>query len=152
MIPNSVVVHHSLTKDSGTVSWNAIRRYHMTPEEQGGPAGGPWKDIGYHLGVELVTTADLSTYEALLGRPWDEAGAHCPGMNSHSLGVCFIGNFDEVVPPEEQLIVGAKWIAYWLRRYGISLASIFPHHQFHPKSCPGTKFSMEHLKELVRSL
>lgn len=149
MVPNKIIVHHSFTKDSGTVSWLAIRKYHMTPEAQGGPVGGPWKDIGYHAGIELVQTGDISSYEILMGRPWDMPGAHTVGENSVSLGVCFVGNYDEVEPPKEILVVGAKLLRFWLLMFGLTPSDIYRHSQFNPKSCPGTKFDMKRLIDLI---
>lgn len=87
-IPEYVVIHHSLTKDGQVVDWNAIRKYHK--ETLG------WNDIGYHFGVERVDGA-LTTQ---MGRPVDFAGAHTKemGMNYKSIGICVVGNFDEVAP------------------------------------------------------
>lgn len=142
MRPTKIIVHHSLTKDSGTVSWGAIRRYHIN--EMG------MVDIGYHAGVELVLSGDEITYETLMGRMWDVEGAHTKGQNQDSLGICFIGNFDLEEPSEEQLKAGAKVIALWMRIFGISTSSIFPHSYFASyKSCPGTRFSMPKLLQIV---
>lgn len=138
MKPELIVVHHSLTKDSGTVSWLAIRKYHV--ETLG------WKDIGYHAGVELVVLNDMSSYEVLMGRPWNAAGAHEPKVNSRSLGICFVGNFDEEEPSEKILITGAKVIKLWMELFGISKDNIYRHSDFRPdKSCPGKKFDMRKL-------
>jgi N-acetylmuramoyl-L-alanine amidase len=136
--PSKIFIHHSLTVDSGTVSWGAIRRYHV--ETNG------WKDIGYHCGVELAG----AEYEAMLGRPWDDIGAHCVGQNAVSLGICFVGNFDITPPPDAQLIVGAKLLKYWCRLFGIDPMSIYPHSLFADKTCPGTMFDMEKLREMVK--
>ena len=144
MLVSKVIVHHSLTKDGPTVSWGAIRRYHMDPD-------GPYKmdDIGYHAGVELVTNGDVSYYEVLLGRMWNKIGAHTIGQNDKSLGICFIGNFDEESPPQEQLIVGARLIRYWLELFGLSKNNVFPHWAFADKSCPGKYFSIAELKTFI---
>jgi len=140
VIPNKIIIHHSLTKDGETVSWGAIRKYHV--ETLG------WKDIGYHAGVELMR----DSYEVVLGRTWDEAGAHCKGENYDSLGFCFVGNFDLEPPSRSQLVIGAKLIAYWLRLFGISEEEIYPHNFFASyKTCPGSKFDMKKLKTFVAS-
>jgi len=138
MVPKKIIVHHSLTKDGATVSWGAIRRYHM--EVLG------WSDIGYHAGVELMRNG----YEAVLGRPWDAVGAHTRGHNFDSLGICFVGNYDLEEPSEDMLVVGAKVIALWLRLFGLRVEDIYPHTFFAIyKTCPGLKFPMDKLKSLV---
>jgi len=136
--PTEIIVHHSLTEDSGTVSWAAIRRYHV--KERG------WFDIGYHAGVERAG----DEYEILFGRPWDFIGAHCENHNRDSLGICFVGNFDIAPPPEAQIIVGVKVIKLWMRMFHIGPEKIFPHSQFAAKSCPGSKLDMEWFREMVR--
>lgn len=75
MTPTHIMLHHSLTKDSGTVSWGAIRRYH---KEVNG-----WAREGYHAGIEMTMSGGSASWETFLGRPWTENGAHCPqgGMN-----------------------------------------------------------------------
>jgi hypothetical protein len=131
MIPTKIIIHHSLTKDSGTVSWGAIREFHV--KENG------WNNIGYHAGVELIN----NHYEILIGRPWDEMGAHTKGYNSDSLGVCLVGNFDEEKPSDAILYSGSQLIKYWMRTFHISVTNVYGHHDFNKdKSCPGTKFDM----------
>lgn len=145
MKPVCVIVHCSATKDSGTVSWSAIRRYHT--ETLG------WRDIGYHVGIEKVTdAAGRSTYETFLGRPLTMQGAHCAaqGMNSRSLGVCFVGDYDNEPPPFEMIKTGARHLAALCRVFNIPVDSIYGHRDFDKgKTCPGLKFDMKELRQLT---
>ncbi len=131
MIPKKIILHHSLTKDSETVSWGAIRRYHT--ETMG------WTDIGYHVGIELIN----DHYEVLLGRMLNEPGAHTSKHNMDSLGICFIGNFDlhEVTPDQWQL--GIRVVCSLCQIFGISPTQIYGHRHFAHKTCPGLKFNVE---------
>jgi N-acetyl-anhydromuramyl-L-alanine amidase AmpD len=107
------------------------------------------KDIGYHFGNELVG----KHYEVLLGRMLDEQGAHCKqgGMNSHSIGVCFVGNFDLYEPPREQWILGVRLVRSLCRICKIQPERIHGHREFAPyKSCPGTQFDIEEFIRHVR--
>jgi len=142
-VQKRVIAHHSLTRDSGTVSWGAIRKWHT--EKLGYDA------IGYHCGVELVKSGEELYYEILMGRMWDIAGAHTRGHNVNSLGICFIGNFDTEAPKEEMIQMGAEVIALWLNLFNLSIDAIYPHRHFASyKSCPGSKFDMDYLKMCVR--
>jgi len=142
MTPTRVIVHHSLTKDSGAVSWGAIRYYHINNLG--------FRDIGYHAGVELVKSGQHFYNEILLGRLWNIAGAHTAGQNEHSLGICFIGNYDTIKPSDQMLIVGGQLISMWLKLFNIKKSEIYGHRDFAEKSCPGNLFDIGELKEWAK--
>lgn len=142
MKPKCIILHHSLTKDSGTVSWDAIRRYHV--QHLG------WTDIGYHFGVEFVN----NHYEIFTGRMMNEVGAHCrqDRMNYRSLGICFIGNFDFFPPSEEQWILGLRLVSSLMDVLEISKDSVFGHNYFAKyKTCPGEMFDVAKFQGLLRA-
>ena len=138
MRPQRIILHHSLTADSGTVSWAAIRRYHM--ETLG------WKDVGYHYCIELVG----DRYEILTGRLMNEVGAHTSGENEDSLGICFVGNFDVSEVPQEQWRLGVRLVASLCDVIGITPDKVYGHHDFNAgKSCPGQHFNVGGFREQV---
>ena len=124
------------------MSWGTIRNYHLSLG---------WTDIGYHAGVELVTNGPIVGYEVLMGRMWDRPGAHAKDQNHDSLGICFVGNYDLIEPPEPMLIAGAKIIALWMRFFQIDKYGVYPHSAFAEKTCPGTKFPLGELMDKVES-
>ena len=130
MIPKRIILHHSLTQDSDTVSWGAIRKYHT--EILG------WSNVGYHFGLELVG----DYYEIFVGRMLNEVGVHTKHQNHDSLGLCLIGNFDLSEPPPEQWNLAVKLVVSLCKVFTIPPDMIFGHSDFAKKSCPGEKFSM----------
>lgn len=128
MKPTRIIIHHSLTRDSSTVSWSAIRWYHT--HTMG------WNAIGYHAGIELVG----GNYEILTGRMLDEVGAHTAGQNADSIGICIVGNFDRDLPPTAQLDLAARYTRSLCRVLGIPTGRVYRHSDFSAKSCPGTRF------------
>ena len=141
--PRRIIVHHSATRDSGTVSWGAIRHYHT--DTLG------WRDIGYHALCEWVQNGNRSGYECFYGRPETIPGAHTRGHNGDSLGFCFVGNYDDTEPDAAMLEVATERVLLpWMIRYGISADSVFGHRLFSPKSCPGNRFDMSVLRAILR--
>lgn len=136
--PGKIIIHHSLTPDGSTLSWSAIHHYHVNHNG--------WSDIGYHAGIEEVE----GRYVCLFGRPDVVPGAHTLGHNDSSLGFCFVGNFDERAPDEQRMRVAARRVlAPWCIRFGIRPGYIVGHRRFAEKSCPGSKFRVERLQQIV---
>jgi len=132
--PKNIILHHSLTKDSETVSWSAIRFYHM--HDLG------WIDIGYHFGIELIG----SKYEIITGRLLTQEGAHCSqdGMNRKSVGICFVGNFDIAEPPKPQWDLGLRLVSSLMDILDIPREKVYGHRNFaHYKTCPGKLFDLD---------
>lgn len=139
-----LMLHHSLTSDGPTVSWPAIRRYHI--ETMG------MREIGYNFGVELTG----SDYEALIGRRLDEKAAACPQGNMNDLAwhVCLVGNFDLLPPPPPQIEVFVKRIWEPLRdAFGLEPKDIVFHREYAPwKSCPGKAFTFKYLAQFIKGV
>jgi hypothetical protein len=136
-----IMIHHSLTADSGTVSWPAIRKYHV--ETMG------MHDVGYHWGLELCG----SSYEALVGRSLYDEGAHAneQGMNHKAIGICMVGNFDLQAPPDAALVVlRDRLMVPLMREFSILPANIVFHRDVAPwKTCPGKMFTKALLAQYV---
>ena len=133
MIPQYIIVHHSLTTDSKTVSSQSIRRYHVKKLK--------WSAVGYHFFVELIN----NDYEVILGRMPDTQGAHCKqqGMNRKSLGVCFVGNFDTKKPDPQQWELGVRLCASICKVLNLDVSHIVAHRDYAEyKTCPGRMFDM----------
>ena len=137
--PKRIIIHHSATKDSGTVSWGAIRRYHV--ETNG------WRDIGYHAGIEQVD----DHFEIQTGIDPLTIGIHTKGHNANTLGFCFVGDYDAVAPSHEMLEMAVdKVLLPWCIRFGVTVANVRGHRDYSPKTCPGRLFNMDELREMIR--
>lgn len=148
--PEYIVVHHSLTKDGPTVSWEAIRKYHKEVNK--------WSDIGYHKGIENVN----GKIAVMNGRADHIPGAHAKemGMNHKSIGICVIGNYDLVEPPNEYLDVLKELCHAYMVNYNIAVENVIGHREVglmagfdwrknQYKSCPGKLFDMDKFRKFL---
>ena len=130
-----LVIHHSLTADGKTFSWDAIRRFHKAPP----PAGRGWSEIAYHVGLELIE----NDYEILVGRAWNLQGAHAPGRNHDSLGICLIGNFDEAPPPPNQWAQAVTLVKWMSALFKVPPDNVRGHREVTDhRTCPGKFFDL----------
>jgi len=137
MIPTHIILHHSFTEDSKTVSWGAIKRYHVKELR--------WTDIGYHFGIELIN----DDYQILMGRMPGKYGAHCKefGMNSTSIGICFVGNFDIQRPNSILWEKGLELVRWLTEIYKIPRERVQGHRDYATyKTCPGLLFDMNNFR------
>ncbi len=142
-----IVIHHSLTKDSGSVSWGAIRDFHL---KKG------WSNIGYHWGLEMV--GDYP--EILIGRFSNQNGAHARemGMNRIGIGICVVGNFD-LEPPSAQVLMRLRSLVLWIMddeeipiqnvigHRDVGMMAGFNWKKGEYKSCPGKLFSLSSFRQ-----
>lgn len=130
-----VVIHHSVSPEVCNTTEQCIAAMQETQNMHQYDNG--WDDIGYSFGVG----GDGNAYE---GRGWSSVGAHAPGYNTISIGICVIGNWMEELPSQTQLQK-----VHELIDYGVRIAMIAPdykligHRQAKDTLCPGDKLFEE---------
>lgn len=72
---DEIIIHCSDSPEGRNDKAEDIRKWH---KQRG------FSDIGYHYVIDLDGTVEQ-------GRPIEQAGAHCTGHNSNSIGICYIG-------------------------------------------------------------
>jgi hypothetical protein len=101
-----------------------IARYHVENKD--------WPGIGYHYYV----TPDGTIYQT---QPLEVASWHVSHHNDTSLGICVAGNFTYVPPPQAQVEVTARLMAWLVQELAIREQNILGHKEFpdNDTSCPG---------------
>jgi len=157
-----IIIHHSASIDGDVNDWEVIKKFHtswrfkdeiITAERarqlrMDGIMGvvAPWKDIGYHAGVEY----ENGMYVFKEGRSLNMDGAHTQSMNDVALGICIVGNFDRTPPCHLQYDMAAQLCRAYIKRFGIFINNIHPHHEFATyKTCPGLSFNLNTLKDYI---
>uniref|UniRef100_A0A3Q2UY97 Peptidoglycan recognition protein 5 n=2 Tax=Haplochromini TaxID=319058 RepID=A0A3Q2UY97_HAPBU len=125
-----VVIHHTAYPScKGLAECKAslvsIQRYHMKDRK--------FDDIGYNF----LVAGDGTVFE---GRGWGVMGAHAKDHNSDSLGIAFMGNFNNETPSEKAVVAVKQ-----LLQSGVSAGFLQPgfdlygHRDLGNTECPGEK-------------
>lgn len=131
--PTKIITHHAVSLKTHTAqdvdNWHRDR----------------WPGFvsraGYHVGYHYVIEWDGTIVQC---REHDEEGAHTIGQNLSSIGVCFMGNFDQYMPSKAQ---ESSWRGLYAKIGG--QLPTYPHRKYANKSCHGRLLSDDHFAKLV---
>ncbi|CAH0578223.1 unnamed protein product [Chrysodeixis includens] len=125
-----VIISHTATENCSSQSEcilrvRLIQMFHIESRN--------WDDIAYNF----LVAGDGSAY---YGRGWDYIGSHTLGYNKYSIGISFIGTFNNDPPPKKQLDACIK-----LLKRGVEIGKLakdyklFIHRQLASTLSPGDK-------------
>ena len=118
----TLIVHHSSFYEADArATLLEVQRLHRDDRQ--------WADIGYHFLIDI----DGTIYE---GRDLSARGVHTMGHNTGSAGLCLLGDYRFVLPPQEQLDA-TEALCRWLGDE-LAVTHLGGHSQFNPSTlCPG---------------
>ena len=125
--PQKIVLHHA---EASSCSIYDIQSWHK--------ANG-WSGVGYHYFVRK----DGSIYR---GRPENAQGAHCPGANTCSIGICAEGSYTSETMPQAQFNAIKALIQDIRNRRGN--LPIYGHRELYSTDCPGANFPLNEFKNM----
>lgn len=132
-----IIIHHTVTENNPkdvAASLRAIYYYHAITQG--------WGDIGYNFLIDW----NGNVYEGRFGGP-NVVGGHALQYNSGSIGIAFLGNFTNVVPPPAMIDSVVRLIHTRAGHVDVtkaadfvdllSLANLCGHGDVLATSCPG---------------
>ena len=100
------------------------------------------------------------TGEVFKAQPIEQPAWHCTNYQANlvSVGICFLGNFENIEMPTEQFNAGVKLIKTLMKEYNIPLTNILRHrdvvsdisHTANSTECPGKNFPYIQLLDALR--
>ncbi len=140
-----LVLHHSGTA-SGSVQ--TIHAQHIRRRDS---SGNPWKGIGYHFVIGNGSGMQDGAVEPTFRWKQQLHGAHAGNAlyNARGIGICLIGNFENVPPTPAQLSSLQTLLVQLCSRCQINPADILGHSAVRRTACPGRLFPLQQLKHTV---
>jgi N-acetyl-anhydromuramyl-L-alanine amidase AmpD len=119
----TIVIHHSAAPP--TVGPQQIAAYHVNRLG--------WPGAGYHF----MVAEDGIIYQA---NSVETVSYHAAKVNPRGVGICFLGNFSQEVPPPAQLLAGAHLVAWLMQELNVVLDEVKGHKELMSTACPGTQW------------
>lgn len=127
-VPVMIVLHHA---EASKCTVEDINAWHKN---------NGWSGIGYHFFVRK----DGTIYR---GRPENAKGAHCPEVNSNSLGICVEGSYMTETMPLAQKNAVIELGIYLKNKYKIK--QVYGHKELKSTDCPGKNYPLEEIKQAI---
>jgi N-acetyl-anhydromuramyl-L-alanine amidase AmpD len=100
------------------------------------------------------------TGEVFKGQPMDQPAWHCTNYQANlvSIGICFLGNFENIEMPIEQFNAGVKLTKTLMEEYNVPLINVLRHrdvvsditHRANSTECPGKNFPYVQMLDALR--
>lgn len=136
----TLVIHHSAgpNGETGQKAYQRVRNIQYDHQYIIDTSRGKneyWADLGYHF---------LISHDGLIfeGRSTSLQGAHAPGANKKSLGVCLLGTFNNTYISKAQEKSLIHLLAWLCQKFDVSSTNLTGHRDYRGKNkgdCPGNK-------------
>ncbi|EKD66611.1 MAG: N-acetylmuramoyl-L-alanine amidase [uncultured bacterium (gcode 4)] len=137
---NKIIIHHT-ERNNDSPSFVTLRHKYLRR----------WEDIWYHyiIGNTRPFSKNGKVYH---GRSEYFEWAHTIWHNKDSLWICLIGNFNKVIPSEEQLESLFKLLKDKIKKYQLTVNDILWHNEVFgtTKTCPWKFTDMAYIRWILR--
>ncbi len=125
----TIVLHHSASKVGGASRFD---QWHRAKGLDG---------VGYHFVIGNGTDTPDGAIETT--SRWTEQvdGVHAKGWDDLSIGICLVGNFEDVDPTPAQMDALRQLVRHLRGRFSIPRERVVGHSQVNATACPGRHFS-----------